>query len=260
MAIALVGQPSLFGCGDPGFDPTLSGIRRLPLSRGAWVDHLPAWVVGHQALFDALWSTTRWRSERRWMYEREVDVPRLFAVLPDDGPGHPLLPELGAALSSHYHRQLPEISLAAYRDGRDSVAFHGDRLGRLRADAVVAIVSLGEPRRFLLRPMGGGASHGFDLGWGDLLVMGGTCQRTWQHGIPKVASAGPRISVQFRPDVSDERGAGRRRGQAVEWKRNLAPAAGTRPAPGHAPGAGSPSRLSLGARADELPHAPPGVG
>ncbi len=204
MGTALIDQRSLFGFGLPSFDPGLGEIRRIGLGRGAWVDHLPGWVEGHQEVFDSLWSTTRWRNERRWMYEREVDVPRLFAVLPEDGPGHPILAELGDALSAHYNRRLSEVSLAGYRDGRDSVAFHGDRVGRRRGDAVVGIVSLGEPRRFLLRPVGGGSSRAFDLGWGDLLVMGGTCQRTWEHGVPKVAAAAPRISVQFRQEVPDD--------------------------------------------------------
>ena len=81
--------------------------------------------------------------------------------------------------------------------------FHGDRIGRERDDTIVAIVSFGAPRRFLLRPAGGGASRAFDLGWGDLLVMGGTCQRTWEHAVPKMASAAPRLSVQFRPEPTD---------------------------------------------------------
>jgi alkylated DNA repair dioxygenase AlkB len=204
MALALTSQSSLFGDGAPRFDPAFTGARRIPLDRGAWVEHLPGWVHGHQPLFEALWSTTRWRSERRWMYERVVDVPRLFATLPEDGPGHPLLPEMAAALSARHGRPLTEISLAGYRDGRDSVAFHGDRVGRQSGETIVALVSLGEPRRFLLRPVGGGVSRVFDLGWGDLLVMGGSCQRTWQHGVPKVARAGPRMSVQFRPDVPEE--------------------------------------------------------
>jgi alkylated DNA repair dioxygenase AlkB len=202
MALALE-QSHLFGHGDPGFDPGFRGLRRLPLSRGAWVDHLPAWIDGHEAIFATLWSTTRWRLERRRMYERVVDVPRFVATLPEDGPGHPLLPQLGAALSARYGRALSEVSLAGYRDGRDSVAFHGDRIGRERDDTIVAIVSFGAPRRFLLRPAGGGPSRAFDLGWGDLLVMGGTCQRTWEHAVPKMASAAPRLSVQFRPQPAD---------------------------------------------------------
>jgi alkylated DNA repair dioxygenase AlkB len=132
------------------------------------------------------------------MYERVVDVPRLVATWPEDGPGHPLLPEMREALAVHYARPLPRVSLAAYRSGQDSVAFHGDRLGPARDDAIVAIVALGTRRRFLLRPTGGGRSRALDLGAGDLLVMGGTCQSTWEHALPKVAHAGLRISVQLR--------------------------------------------------------------
>jgi alkylated DNA repair dioxygenase AlkB len=152
------------------------------------------------------------------MYERVVDVPRLVAGLPEDGPGHPVLAQATAALSERYGLPLDQISLAYYRDGRDSVAWHGDRLGRLADDTVVAILSVGTPRHFLLRPAfsggrpafsGGqpapaGASRAFDLGWGDLLVMGGSCQRTWQHAVPKAAFAEPRMSIQFRPDVESE--------------------------------------------------------
>ncbi len=72
----------------------------------------------------------------------------------------------------------------------------------------MAIVSIGERRPFRLRPKGGGPSIGYDLGRGDLLVMGGTCQRTWDHGVPKVARAGPRMSLTFRPkgqEVPNER-------------------------------------------------------
>ena len=193
-------QQSLFDGGEPRVDGTFARLRRLALDRGAWVDHIPGWLQGHEALLDTLWSTMQWRSERRQMYERVVDVPRLMANVPDDGPGHPILQEVAEALSAHYGRPLFDISLAAYRDGRDSVAFHGDRLGIRCADAIVAIVSLGYPRRFLLRRAGGGSSRAFDLGRGDLLVMGGTCQLTWEHGVPKVAHAGPRIAVMYRPN------------------------------------------------------------
>ena len=200
MRQTLTEQPGLFGGGVIGFDPAFGGLRRIALGRGAWIEHLPGWVQGHEALFETLWTSTHWHAERREMYERIVDVPRLVATLPEDGPGHPVVTELADALSARYGRTLREISLAAYRDGRDSVAFHGDRVGRRSGDTVVALVSLGSPRRFLLRPAGGGTSRAFDLGWGDLLVMGGTCQRTWEHGVPKMASAKPRMSVQFRPD------------------------------------------------------------
>ena len=197
-------QRSLFDSGEPRFDPQLARLRRIPLEQGAWVDHLPGWLEGHETVLDALWATTQWQSHRRHMYERMVDVPRLVATLPENGPGHPIVTDMADALSAHYFRDLFDISLAAYRDGRDSVAFHGDRLGINRADAIVAIVSLGFARRFLLRPAGGGSSRAFNLGRGDLIVMGGSCQLTWEHAVPKVAHAELRISVQFRSAADDE--------------------------------------------------------
>jgi len=139
------------------------------------------------------------RQSRQLMAAQQLTALReALATWPEDGPGHPLLPLVRDALVARYGRPLPRVSLAAYRDGRDSVAFHGDRLGPAKDDAIVAIVALGTRRRFLLRPAGGGRSRAFDFGGGDLLVMGGTCQRTWEHGIPKSAHAGLRISIQLR--------------------------------------------------------------
>ncbi len=192
-------QVSLFDRGVPDFDPRLAGLVRYDLGRGGWIDHLPGWVRGHEALFDALAEGTRWRAERRRMYARVVDVPRLVARFPDDGPGHPVLDGIAHALTAHYGWVLDRVSAALYRDGRDSVAWHGDRMGPLKPDCVMATVSVGEPRPFLLRPAGGGRSRAFRLGWGDLLVMGGSCQQAFEHSVPKIACAGPRISVMFRP-------------------------------------------------------------
>jgi len=128
-----------------------------------------------------------------------VDTPRLIASLPGDGSGHPLLVDIAAALSRRYRESMDRVTLALYRDGDDSVALHGDTVARDMEEALVATVSLGAPRRFLLKPAAGGRSISFALGGGDLLVMGGSCQRTWRHGIPKAAQAGPRIAVMFRP-------------------------------------------------------------
>ena len=102
------------------------------------------------------------------------------------------------ALSQRYGVAFDSVGLNLYRDGRDSVAWHRDRIAKDIDDPLVAIVSVGEPRRFLLRPVTGGHSRALLLGRGDLLVTGGTCQRTWQHTVPKVAKAGPRISITFR--------------------------------------------------------------
>jgi alkylated DNA repair dioxygenase AlkB len=181
-------------------------VQRHTLTRGAWVDHLPGWVTGSEVVLDTLLNGVDWRAERREMYEREVDVPRLLRWYGrDEQLPHPVLTEARDRLSAHYAAELGEPFVTAgmclYRDGRDSVAWHGDTLGRgARADTMVAIVSFGSPRALMLRPKSGGSSLRFPLGHGDLIVMGGSCQRTWEHAIPKTARAvGPRVSVQFRP-------------------------------------------------------------
>ena len=139
------------------------------------------------------------------MYDRVVDVPRLVRNYQADATfPHPILTEARDRLSEHYRAELPEgfatAGLCFYRDGSDSVAWHGDNIGRgSTEDTMVAIISLGAPRALMLRPRGGGASLKFVLAQGDLLVMGGSCQRTWEHAVPKAAGVGPRMSVQFRP-------------------------------------------------------------
>jgi alkylated DNA repair dioxygenase AlkB len=192
--------------GEPALGALAGAVRRVPLTRGAWVDLRPGWLEGSAAVFAALAETVPFRAEKRHMYDRMVDVPRLLCFY---GEGEPLPgPALTAALSAlnaYYGAALGEpfrtAGLCLYRDGRDSVAWHGDTIGRgLREDTMVAILSLGTPRALLLRPRGGGRSLRFEIGHGDLLVMGGSCQRTWEHAVPKTAKAiGPRISVQFRP-------------------------------------------------------------
>jgi len=198
---AVPSQPTLFDRGVPAVDAgALGGLRRIHLDETAWVEHLPGWVAGEEALMDALVRGTSWRSERRHMYDRIVDVPRLVASLPEDGPGHPLIDRIRDILCAHYATAFARVSMGYYRSGADSVAWHGDTTARdMDEPTLVATVSLGEPRRFLLRPRGGGRTIPFSLGRGDLFVMGGACQRTWQHAVPKVARALPRLAVMFRP-------------------------------------------------------------
>jgi alkylated DNA repair dioxygenase AlkB len=183
-----------------------TGLRRTILSRGAWVDYRPGWLAGADALFDALHHDVPWHAERREMYDKVVDVPRLLKFYEaGEALPHPVLAAARDQLSRRYAAELGEpfvtAGLCLYRDGRDSVAWHGDRIGRAKdLDTMVAILSVGSARSLLLRPRGGGESMGFSLGHGDLVVMGGSCQRTWDHCVPKTARAvGPRISIQFRP-------------------------------------------------------------
>ncbi|MDH6492855.1 alpha-ketoglutarate-dependent dioxygenase AlkB [Streptomyces sp. SAI-127] len=200
-------QGSLFDQTDQLRLGPLDGIRRTVLGFGAWIDTLPGWLGGADALFEQLAAEVPWRAERRAMYDHVVDVPRLLAFYGvDDKLPHPVLTEAREALTAHYAEELGEpfttAGLCYYRDGRDSVAWHGDRTGRgAREDTMVAILSVGAPRDLVLRPVRGGAGTvRRPLGHGDLIVMGGSCQRTWEHAVPKSTRAtGPRISIQFRP-------------------------------------------------------------
>ena len=185
--------------------PLGDGVARTALGDGAWVDRRPAWVGGADELYEVLRREVPWYAERRQMYDSIVDVPRLLSFYGEGDPlPHLALEECREVLSAHYADELGEpfvtAGLCLYRDGQDSVAWHGDRIGRSRdTDTMVAILSVGEPRDLMLRPRAGGRSLRVPGGHGDLVVMGGSCQRTWDHCVPKTAKpVGPRISIQFR--------------------------------------------------------------
>ncbi|WP_420121678.1 alpha-ketoglutarate-dependent dioxygenase AlkB [Nakamurella sp.] len=214
--MSVLHQPSMFDTPADGDGPaapalgSLEDMTRTELSAGAWVDHRPGWLAGSEPVLDALLRDVPWRAEERQMYDRQVAVPRLLCWY-SGAPGepepfpHPVLAAARAALNRHY-RPAPAdrfvtAGLCLYRDGADSVAWHGDRIGRgATHDTMVAILSVGSGRTLALRPHGGGAGPRFHLGHGDLVVMGGSCQRTWEHAVPKTARpVGPRVSIQFRP-------------------------------------------------------------
>jgi alkylated DNA repair dioxygenase AlkB len=199
-------QASLFDTPTVGVGPLAGRVERRLLSDGAWVDLLPGWFEGADELFAGLLTDVPWRAEERPMYDNVVTVPRLLHHYgAGDRLPHPALVDAREALSAHYADELGEPFVTAgccyYRDGHDSVAWHGDRIGRGRShDTMVAIVSFGSPRKLQLRPVGGTIAASYALGHGDLIVMGGSCQRTWEHAVPKTTKpVGPRVSVQFRP-------------------------------------------------------------
>ena len=195
-------QGSLFAFDDPTVDPLLLGVERVHLDDESWIDFLPGWMLGADLVFGELVARLPWRQREVLMYERVLPEPRLTAWWTDAAGAAEPLPVLGearTALSRYYTRPFDSIGFNLYRDGRDSVAWHGDRERSLHDDPVVAIVSVGAPRAFLVRPRGGGPSQGWHVGRGDLLVMGGRCQHDWEHCVPKVTGpTGPRLSIMFR--------------------------------------------------------------
>lgn len=202
---SLFDTPTTAPDADPQIAPLAGAMRRRHLDHGAWVDLRPGWLTGAAPLFERMVAAVPWRADNVRMYQSTLAVPRLTAAYPAGEPlPDPVLDRLREQLNRYYapadDEHFVSAGLCLYRDGRDSVAWHGDRIGRgAHRDTMVAIVSLGAPRALALRPRGGGPSLRFTLGSGDLLVMGGSCQRTWDHAVPKTRGAGPRMSIQFRP-------------------------------------------------------------
>lgn len=196
-------QPLLWPVAEGGpFAPWPSTARRH-LAHGAWIDQVPGWLTDADDLFAELRTSMPWRADERRMYDSVVSVPRLTAWFSDAGRSRNAgVVRCRDELNRQYPGDDPFVSagMCLYRDGSDSVAWHGDRIGRGRTDdTMVAVLSLGSARTFMLRPRGGGASIRLTVGHGDLLVMGGSCQRTWDHAVPKTGQhVGPRISVQYR--------------------------------------------------------------
>jgi alkylated DNA repair dioxygenase AlkB len=183
-----------------GFDASFRSLERIELPQGAWVDRQPGWVTASDELFARVRDSVDWKEGFERIRGLEVPRPRLVASFNSAELPKSLevIREMSAVLSERYQVSLDRISANLYRDGRDSVAWHGDRVARNLPEATVATVSLGEPRPFRMRPKGGGKGIGWLSGHGDLTVMGGSCQRTHDHSVPKVANAGQRIAVMFR--------------------------------------------------------------
>jgi len=197
----LVWQPSLFSSTGLGFDRDYGGATRIHLDRSSWVDHAPGWLAGSDQLFEQLVNESDWGQRTRRVYDNVVKEPRLtssWKLASGTALEPPILEDMRLSLSARYGITFDSVGYNLYRDGRDSVAWHRDHIAKEVQDPIVVLVSLGEPRRFLLRPYGGGTSHAFMLGRGDLLVTGGQTQRRWEHAVPKVAKAGPRISLAYR--------------------------------------------------------------
>ena len=196
-------QPSLFDGGPVAVDEDYWGLRRIVLDEQSWVDYCPNWLSGSDHVFAELAGDARWQQRTRHMYDRRVLEPRLTAgwsTDAGDGGTPDVLRRMAKALSERYPVEFDRVWVNLYRDGADSVAWHGDRNRLVMTGPIVATVSLGARRRFLLRPRGTSrAVHRLQPGHGDLVVMGGACQAEWEHTVPKTARpVGARMSVTIR--------------------------------------------------------------
>ena len=192
-------QGSLF---DPPAADRLSfdALERDHLDDRSWIDVVAGWVPDHAALFDWLLEHAPWEQRSRRMWEREVLEPRLVATLDRDGQMPDRIAELAAPLSARYGVELDSCLVNLYRDGSDAVAWHADTVRKRLRDPLVATVSLGMRRPFLLRPVAGGpVARRYAPGQGDLIVMGGSCQHDWHHTVPRARTAtGARMSITLR--------------------------------------------------------------
>lgn len=193
----------MFGQLSPCYDLDFAESTRVELDGTTWVEHAPGWLTGADQILDDLVDRVP-LSQRTGvrMFDQIVDEPRLSAWWSTQSPNpEPLaiLRDIRLLLAERYAEPFDSIGFNLYRDGNDSVAWHGDRHRHVVTNPVIAIVSTGAPRPLRLRPHGGGSSRSWSLGHGDLFVMGGACQHEWEHCVPKMRRvSGPRLSITFR--------------------------------------------------------------
>jgi alkylated DNA repair dioxygenase AlkB len=213
-------QAHLFGGGMPTPDPSFRSARRQWLDDTSWIEVVPNWLSGADALYQQLIDTLPWQQRRVPMYQKIVNEPRLVWWWQDGTrePGPKVLHELRLLVSIRFGVVFDSIGCNLYRSGRDSVAWHRDSCGTTTEDPTVVMLTLGGTRPFLVRPYGGGPSLALRPSAGDLIVLGGRAQMDWEHSVPKVAHADPRISVIFRHDTE-------RRNQVAELSQSHNPLA-----------------------------------
>lgn len=204
-----MGTPSPDGSTDGiHIDPAVS-FERFALDDTSWVDVARGWLAGAGDLFEILHEQVRWQTNKLFRYDHWVEERRLGSMWRPGSPlPHPVLGDVHRHLQHRYHARFDGFSLIQYRDGRDGQAFHRDTDMKWLDDTVIAVLSLGARRAWLLRPRtkrydhseGRGAMVDIAPGPGDLLVMGGRCQADWEHSVPYRAGdpTGVRISMQWR--------------------------------------------------------------
>jgi alkylated DNA repair dioxygenase AlkB len=194
-------QGSLFdGVEDGAERLSFAELRRDVLDDRSWLDVAPSWVPDHDVLFERLLDIAPWQQRSRQMWDNQVLEPRLVAAWRTGEPLPPEVAELVAPLSERYGVRFDSCLVNLYRDGSDAVAWHADTVRKTMRDPLVATVSLGARRSFLVRPAAGGpVTRRYAPGEGDLIVMGGAMQHDWHHTVPREKSAsGARMSITLR--------------------------------------------------------------
>jgi alkylated DNA repair dioxygenase AlkB len=195
-------QPSLFD-DDEADTPAIhiaafESATEHRLDEHSWITYVPGFLTGHHRLLADLATLDVWEQRQRWMFDRRVEEPRLTGEYVDLSAAPRLLAELAGTLGERLGVRYDRIWMNWYRDNHDGTGWHADRPANKAPTAVIPVLSLGAPRRFLVRPFGGGSSTVFTPAGGDLIIMQGRCQRDWQHCVPKQkAPAGARMSLNF---------------------------------------------------------------
>lgn len=193
-------QGALFEEAPVGGRLSFDGLRRDPLDARSWIELVPAWLPTHAELFDWLLAHAPWQQRTREMWDKKMLEPRLVAAWPTGSHLPEQLSELSEVLSQRYGVAFDSCLVNLYRDGSDAVAWHADTVRKALTNPLVATVSLGASRSFLLRAAAGGpVARRYAAGGGDLIVMGGACQHEWVHTVPRERTAsGARMSVTLR--------------------------------------------------------------
>jgi alkylated DNA repair dioxygenase AlkB len=186
-------------------------VERLELDATSWVDVARGWLSPEDAadLYQGLVDNVSWQQGRVFRYDHWYEEPRLGGWWgKGTTPPHPLIPDLHRVVQWTWKKEFDGLAFAHYRDGRDSVAFHADRELKWLDDTVIAVLTLGAQRPWLLRrksekfadeAFAPGGTQDLRPAAGDLFVMGGRAQADWVHAVPKVPSLRDgRISLQWR--------------------------------------------------------------
>jgi alkylated DNA repair dioxygenase AlkB len=203
-------QTTLFEADEMSVDPSFGTARRIALDEFSWIDYVPGWFSGQDQLLAVLHTKVSWEQRQRWMYTRKLAEPRLTAECHDlTEVDPPVIATIATALSDHYGVRYDGVWMNLYRDHQDGTGWHCDRPANTHTETIVPVLSLGATRRFMIRPEAGGRSTVLTPAGGDLVVMGGRCQRDWRHCVPKQSTpTGPRSSLNFTSREQGERLAG----------------------------------------------------